>query len=92
MGVQHQGAVRFGPPLGVNVALLIYGVNLLINVDQLAIAARTPGPWLAPPQVPSRLSPVPPTKNGPPQSVYEQACAMYSLAIQIELPSTAAAP
>src|SRR5258706_439534 len=68
-----------------------YGVNLLMNVDQLPSAARVPGPWLEPPHVPSKLSPVPPTKNGPPQSVYEQAWAMYSLAIQIELPSTAAA-
>lgn len=27
------------------------------------------GPWLAPAHVPSRLSPVPPAKNGPPQPV-----------------------
>src|SRR5436190_842835 len=46
-----------------------YGVSLLIRVDQLPSAARVPGPWLAPPQVPSRLSPVPPAKNGPPQLV-----------------------
>ena len=46
-----------------------YGVSLLMRVDQLASAERTPGPWLAPAHVPSRLSPVPPTKNGPPQSV-----------------------
>lgn len=44
-----------------------YGVSLLIRVDQLASAARAPGPWLAPPHVPSKLSPVPPEKNGPPQ-------------------------
>src|SRR6059036_3554173 len=69
-----------------------YGVNLLIRVDQLPSAARAPGPWLAPPHVPSRLSPVPPAKNGPPQLTYVQGWAMYSLAIQTELPSTAAAP
>src|SRR5438477_7698485 len=47
----------------------VYGVSLLIRVDQLPSAARTPGPWLAPPHVPRRLSPVPPTKKGPPQLV-----------------------
>ena len=46
-----------------------YGVSLLIRVDQLPSAARTPGPCLGPAQVPSRLSPLPPAKNGPPQSV-----------------------
>jgi hypothetical protein len=59
-------------------------VTLLIRVDQLPSAARVP------PQIPN--VPEPPAKNEPPQVVYEQALAMYSLAIQIELPSTAAAP
>ena len=69
-----------------------YGVILLIRVDQLPSAARMPVAPAEPAHVPSRLSPVPPAKNGPPQAVYKQACAMYSLAIQIELPSTAADP
>lgn len=56
-----------------------------MRVAQLPSAARAPGPWLEPPHVPSKLSPLPPAKNGPPQSVYEQAFAMYSLAIQTEL-------
>src|SRR5205823_11937656 len=46
-----------------------YGVSLLMRVDQFASALRAPGPWLAPPQVPRMLSPEPPKKNGPPQSV-----------------------
>src|SRR5439155_16014947 len=46
-----------------------YGVSLLMRVDQFARAVRTPGPCDAPAQVPSRLSPAPPAKNGPPQSV-----------------------
>jgi hypothetical protein len=46
-----------------------YGVSLLIRVDQFASAERGPGPCPAPPHVPSKLSPVPPTKNGPPQAV-----------------------
>lgn len=46
-----------------------YGTSLLMRVDQLPRAVRPPGPWLAPPQVPSRLSPDPPAKNGPPQAV-----------------------
>src|SRR5207248_1111529 len=46
-----------------------YGVSLLIRVDQFASAVRPPGPWVAPPHVPSRLSPEPSAKNGPPQSV-----------------------
>ena len=42
-----------------------YGVNLLIRVDQFASAVRGPGARAqAPAHVPSRLSPVPPTKNG----------------------------
>src|SRR4029077_11444270 len=69
-----------------------YGVSLLIRVDQLPSAERGPGPWDGPAHVPSKLSPLPPKKNGPPQSVYTQGWAMYSLAIQIEFPSTAAAP
>lgn len=46
-----------------------YGVNLLIRVDQLPIAARVPIPPGVPAQVPSRLSPDPPLKKGPPQVV-----------------------
>ena len=46
-----------------------YGVSLLIRVFQSPSAVRVPGPWLAPPHVPSRLSPEPPAKNGPPQAV-----------------------
>src|SRR5204863_439577 len=46
-----------------------YGVSLLVRVDQFASPVRFPGPWLAPPQVPSRLSPLPPAKNGPPHDV-----------------------
>ena len=53
-------ALRTGRAVG-------YGVSLLIRVDQFASAVRGPGPWLAPAHVPSRLSPVPPAKNGPPQ-------------------------
>jgi hypothetical protein len=53
-------------PLGNN---FCYGVSLLIRVFQSASAVRVPAPWLAPPHVPSRLSPLPPAKNGPPQSV-----------------------
>jgi hypothetical protein len=51
------------------IRLTAQGVYLLIRVDQLPSAPRLPGPWLAPAQVPSRLSPLPPAKNGPAQSV-----------------------
>lgn len=50
-----------------------YGLNLLMNVDQLPRAVRPPGPWPAPAHVPSKLSPFPPVKNGPPQSAYAQS-------------------
>jgi hypothetical protein len=65
---------REGRPCGrpssrVRTASSAYGVSLLILVDQFASAVREPGPCDAPPHVPSRLSPEPPTKNGPPQSV-----------------------
>src|SRR5690348_12365690 len=56
-------------PIGHLVTQVDEGGRSLIRVDQVASAVRTPGPWLAPAQVPSRLSPVPPAKNGPPQSV-----------------------
>jgi hypothetical protein len=59
-------------------------VTLLIRVDQLPSAPRVLSD--------RPNAPVPPAKALPPQVVYEQAVAMYSLAIQIELPSTAAAP
>src|SRR2546423_8553771 len=82
---------------------LAYGVSLLIRVDQLASAVRGPGVSavpgavpgnvnVPPAQVPSRLSPLPSAKNGPPHGVYSQEPPMYSLAIQIDFPSTAAAP
>src|SRR5881227_90250 len=45
------------------------GVNLLMRVDQLPSAVRTPVPLGGLAQVPSRLSPLPPAKNGPPQVV-----------------------
>ena len=45
------------------------GVNRLIRVDQLASEVRTPAPPGEPLQLPSRLSPLPPAKNGPPQLV-----------------------
>src|SRR6266550_4873200 len=46
-----------------------YGVSLLIRVDQLPSAERTPTPPGEPAHIPSRLSPLPPEKNGPPQVV-----------------------
>jgi hypothetical protein len=46
-----------------------YGVSSLILVDQLASAERVPTPPGVPAHVPSRLSPLPPAKNGPPQVV-----------------------
>jgi hypothetical protein len=46
-----------------------YGVSSLIRVDQLPSAERTPTPPGEPAHVPSRLSPLPPAKNGPPQVV-----------------------
>ena len=46
-----------------------YGVNWLMNVDQLPSAARVPGALGEPAHVPSKLSPLPPAKNGPPQVV-----------------------
>lgn len=46
-----------------------YGVNLLMRVDQLASAVRVPGAPAVAAHVPSKLSPVPPVKNGPPQVV-----------------------
>src|SRR5438552_1584255 len=70
----------------------VQGVNLLIRVDQFPSAARTPAAPGVGAQVPSLLSPLPPAKKGPPHAVKLQGRAMYSLAIQIELPSTAAAP
>src|SRR5437773_4101979 len=47
----------------------VYGVSLLMRVDQFARAVRTQGPCDAPPHVPRRLSPAPPTKQGPPHAV-----------------------
>src|SRR2546422_10915214 len=61
-----------------------YGVILLILVDQFPRAARVP------PQRPN--VPEPTRKSELPHCVNLQALALYSLAIQIELPSTAAAP
>ena len=69
-GLQRSAEVRRAArrrPFCVSRGCRRYGVSLLIRVDQLPSAARVPGPWLAPAQVPSRLSPVPPAKNGPPQ-------------------------
>ena len=45
---------------------LLYGVNLLMNVDQFANEVRVPTPPSEGAQEPSKLSPVPPAKNGPP--------------------------
>src|SRR5262245_37135566 len=46
-----------------------YGVNLLIRVDQLPSAARTPGAPGAVAHVPRRLSPLVAPKNRPPHVV-----------------------
>jgi hypothetical protein len=43
------------------------GATRLSRVDQLASAVRLPVPPGLPAQVPSRLSPLPPAKKGPPQ-------------------------
>jgi hypothetical protein len=77
---ERNGADVAAGPVRPSVVSGRYGVSLLIRVDQLASAVRVPGvpgvpdaggPKLnvPPAQVPSRLSPVPPAKNGPPQSV-----------------------
>src|SRR4051794_10035646 len=63
-GAARPAAGRHGGPGARTSKPRRQGTSLLIRVDQLPRGARTPGPWLAPPQVPSRLSPVPPTKNG----------------------------
>src|SRR5262249_16560887 len=62
-----RGAPEQRPRLSVGRRL--YGVSLLIRVDQFPWAVRSPGPCVGPAHVPSRLSPLPSTKKGPPHVV-----------------------